>query len=214
MLWPNINFSCPKGHLVFSHNSSCYDSISNSPVPKSHLVCAIICLIMTRYHFSCHKKSPCFAPSFIWLWLYCLVLATKLSLAAIGLVFPVLVLGYKSFNCSMYHVPVPTLFGQFVWLYFKQLLLVAGSATFLTYKLKESPKYLIPIPLYLCNFVWLSFKQLVCVAGSIIFGIQTWVASNVSNANSYLEKKYLYEHILNSKQLVLIFPALVFAYEL
>jgi hypothetical protein len=43
--------------------------------------------------------------------LYCLVWATKLSLAAIGLVFPVLVLGYKSFNCSMYHVPVPTLFG-------------------------------------------------------------------------------------------------------
>ncbi len=40
---------------------------------------------------------------------YCLVWATKLLLAAIGLVFPVLVLGYKSFNCSMYHVPVPTL---------------------------------------------------------------------------------------------------------
>ncbi len=42
---------------------------------------------------------------------YCLVWATKLSLAAIGLVFPALVLEYKSFNCSMYHVPVPTLFG-------------------------------------------------------------------------------------------------------
>jgi hypothetical protein len=42
---------------------------------------------------------------------YCLVWATKLSLAAIGLVFPVLVLGYNSFNCSMYHVPVSTLFG-------------------------------------------------------------------------------------------------------
>ncbi len=40
---------------------------------------------------------------------YRLVWATKLLLAAIGLVFPALVLGYKSFNCSMYHVPVPTL---------------------------------------------------------------------------------------------------------
>ncbi len=28
--------------------------------------------------------------------------------AAICLVFPALVLGYKSFNVSMYHVPVPT----------------------------------------------------------------------------------------------------------
>ncbi len=45
---------------------------------------------------------------------YCLVWATKLSLAAIGLVFLALVLGYKSFNCSMYHVPVPTLFSKFV----------------------------------------------------------------------------------------------------
>ncbi len=43
--------------------------------------------------------------------LYCLVWATKLSLAAIGLVFLVLVLGYKSFNCSMYQVPVRTWFG-------------------------------------------------------------------------------------------------------
>ncbi len=40
---------------------------------------------------------------------YRLVWATKLSLAVIGLVFPVLVLGYNSFYCSMYHVPVPTL---------------------------------------------------------------------------------------------------------
>ncbi len=40
-----------------------------------------------------------------------LVWATELSLAAIGLVFPVLVLGYKSFNHSMYQVPVPTLIG-------------------------------------------------------------------------------------------------------
>jgi hypothetical protein len=39
---------------------------------------------------------------------YRLVWATKLLLAAIGLVFPALVLGYKSFNCSMYQVPVPT----------------------------------------------------------------------------------------------------------
>jgi hypothetical protein len=41
---------------------------------------------------------------------YLLVWATKLSLAAIGLVFPVLVLGYNAFNCSMYHEPVPKLF--------------------------------------------------------------------------------------------------------
>jgi hypothetical protein len=40
---------------------------------------------------------------------YCLVWATELLLAAIGLVFPVLVLGFKSFDCSMYQVPVPTL---------------------------------------------------------------------------------------------------------
>ncbi len=43
------------------------------------------------------------------LWPYRLVWATELSLAAIGLVFPALVLGYKSLNCSMYQVPVPTL---------------------------------------------------------------------------------------------------------
>jgi hypothetical protein len=46
--------------------------------------------------------------------LYPLVWATKLLLAAIGLVCPALVLGYKSFNCSMYHVPVPTLIEKFV----------------------------------------------------------------------------------------------------
>ncbi len=34
--------------------------------------------------------------------------ATKVALAAICLVFPALVLGYNSFNVSMYHVPVPT----------------------------------------------------------------------------------------------------------
>jgi hypothetical protein len=45
---------------------------------------------------------------------YCLVWATKLLLAAIGLVFPALVLGYSSFNCSMYHEPVSTLFRKFV----------------------------------------------------------------------------------------------------
>ncbi len=45
---------------------------------------------------------------------YRLVWATKLLLAAIGLVFPALVLGYKSFNCSMYQVPVPTLIEKFV----------------------------------------------------------------------------------------------------
>ncbi len=39
---------------------------------------------------------------------YRLVWATKVALAAICLIFPALVLGYKSFNVSMYHVPVPT----------------------------------------------------------------------------------------------------------
>jgi hypothetical protein len=39
----------------------------------------------------------------------CLVWATELLLAAIGLVFLALVLGYNSFNCSMYQVPVPRL---------------------------------------------------------------------------------------------------------
>ncbi len=42
---------------------------------------------------------------------YQIVWATKLLLAAICLVFPALVLGYKLFNCSIYHIPVPTLFG-------------------------------------------------------------------------------------------------------
>ncbi len=39
---------------------------------------------------------------------YHLVWATKVALAAICLIFPAQVLGYKSFNVSMYHVPVPT----------------------------------------------------------------------------------------------------------
>jgi hypothetical protein len=39
---------------------------------------------------------------------YRLVWVTKVALAAICLVFPVLVLEYKSFNVSMSHVPVPT----------------------------------------------------------------------------------------------------------
>jgi hypothetical protein len=66
----------------------------------------------------------------VWEWRYLLVWATELLLAAIGLVFPVLVLGYKSFNCSMYQMPVPTFIEKFVWTYFKQLLLVAGSIIF------------------------------------------------------------------------------------
>ncbi len=81
----------------------------------------------------------------------------------------------------------------------------------MTYKLKESPKYLIPIPIYLYKFVWLSFKQLVHVAGSIIFGIGIRVASKVSNTYSYIEKIFVRAYF---KQLVLIIPALVFAYEL
>ncbi len=42
-----------------------------------------------------------------------LVWATELSLAAISLVFPALVLGYNLFNCSMYQVLVPTLIGYY-----------------------------------------------------------------------------------------------------
>ncbi len=61
---------------------------------------------------------------------YRLVWATKMLLAAIGLVFPVLILGYKSFNCSIYHVPVPMLIEKFVWIYFKQLFTVTGSIIF------------------------------------------------------------------------------------
>ncbi len=40
--------------------------------------------------------------------IYHLVWVTKVALAATCLVFPVPVLGYKLFNVSMYHVPVPT----------------------------------------------------------------------------------------------------------
>ncbi len=61
---------------------------------------------------------------------YRLVWVIELSLAVIGLIFPVLVLGYKLFNCSIYHVSVPTWIEECVWLYFKQLLLVAGSVIF------------------------------------------------------------------------------------
>ncbi len=42
---------------------------------------------------------------------YRLVWATEMLLAATGLVFPALVLGYKLFNYSRYQVPVPTLIG-------------------------------------------------------------------------------------------------------
>ncbi len=77
-------------------------------------------VLVWNYNMSAFKQLRC----------YCLVWATTLLLTVIGLIFSVLVSGYNSFNCSMYHVPVPTLFIQFVWLYFKQLLLVAGSATF------------------------------------------------------------------------------------
>ncbi len=55
-LWLNINFSSPKSHLVLFHNSSCYDSISTSPVPKSHPVCPIIHLIMTQYKLLLSRK--------------------------------------------------------------------------------------------------------------------------------------------------------------
>ncbi len=56
LLWCNINSSCPKSHLVLSHNSSCYDSISYSPVPKSHPVCPIICHVMAQYQLLLSQK--------------------------------------------------------------------------------------------------------------------------------------------------------------
>ncbi len=78
----------PKSHLILSHILPCYEPILTSPVPKITSFCPIICLNMTQYHillsqnitlfvvtlwlninFSCHNKSPLFAPSFIWLWL-------------------------------------------------------------------------------------------------------------------------------------------------
>ncbi len=46
----------PKSHLALSHNLSCYDSISTSPVPKSHLVCPIVRLIMTQYQLLLSQK--------------------------------------------------------------------------------------------------------------------------------------------------------------
>ncbi len=55
-LWHNINFSCSKSHLVLSHNSSRYDSISYSLVPKSHPVCPIICHVMTQYQLLLSQK--------------------------------------------------------------------------------------------------------------------------------------------------------------
>ncbi len=38
LLWPNINFSFLKSHIIMSHNLSHYDSKLISPVPKRHLV--------------------------------------------------------------------------------------------------------------------------------------------------------------------------------
>ncbi len=47
LLWRNIGFSCPKSHLVLSHDLSFYDSISYSSVSKSHPVSPMIRHIMT-----------------------------------------------------------------------------------------------------------------------------------------------------------------------
>ena len=57
----NIDFSCPKSHLVLSHNLSHYDLISYSPVPKSHPVCPIICHVLTQYQLLLSQKVtfPC-----------------------------------------------------------------------------------------------------------------------------------------------------------
>ncbi len=103
------------------------------------------------------------------LFLYCLVWATKLSLAAIGLVIPVLVLGYKSLK--LFNVSSTSSYVD--WEICMNIFWTANTSRwqhhFLTYELKKSPKYLVSIPTYFSKLVWLSFKQLVCVAGSIIF---------------------------------------------
>ena len=103
----------------------------------------------------------------------------------IDLIFPALVLGYKSLNCSMCHVPVPMLIEKFVWIYFKQLFTVAGSISFWHTNSRGLQSKLIPT--YFSKFVWLSFKQLVCITGSIIFGIRTWLPSKVSYMDSYVQ---------------------------
>ncbi len=136
--------------------------------------------------------------------IYCLVWTTELLLAEIGLVFPALVLGYKLFNCSMCQVPVPKLIDYFVWLYFKQLLLVTGSVIFWHTNSRSLQSIMYQ---FLCIMIYLNdyLKQLVCVAGSIIFGIRILVASKVSNTDPYIEKnvwayfkQLVLEHILNS----------------
>ncbi len=56
LLWRNFIFSCPKSDLVLSHNPSHYDSISYSPVPKSHPVFPIIRHVMTQYQLLLSQK--------------------------------------------------------------------------------------------------------------------------------------------------------------
>jgi hypothetical protein len=53
----------PKSHIFMSHNSSRYDSKSTSPVPKITFSCPKIHLDMTQHiNFSCPKISSCFVP--------------------------------------------------------------------------------------------------------------------------------------------------------
>ncbi len=46
---PNINFSCPKKHIVMSHNLSRRDPKLTSPVPKNHLI--------QSQNLSCYKHK-------------------------------------------------------------------------------------------------------------------------------------------------------------
>ncbi len=56
LLWCNFVFSFPKSDMVLSYNLSHYDSTSTSFVPKSHLVCAIICHVLTQYQLLMSQK--------------------------------------------------------------------------------------------------------------------------------------------------------------
>jgi hypothetical protein len=81
---------------------------------------------------------------------YCLVWATRLLLAATGVIFPVLVSGHNLIVQSILYQflhRLKNLYDYILNSYYKLL-----AASFLTYKLKESPKRKVLIPKYLHKF--------------------------------------------------------------